>query len=247
MVNDPPKAIDCLLMEGSMLGRGQQLYENEERVQAKIEKILRKKRNITFLFTSSQNVDRLVSAYKACLRTKSIFVIDIYTAFILDNLRKVSSHIPQFDWNNIRIKFFKYHADMLAKAGFDDLLLVYNRSKIDMPEINQKKSDILMMARDNSIFPNILRNIDNPKGSTVIYSMWEGYLTDEFKEYCQKNALEIELVHTSGHAIEDDLKAFAEALNPKVLVPIHTFEAENYSKLFKNVQRLDDGEEFALK
>ncbi|GAG83422.1 unnamed protein product, partial [marine sediment metagenome] len=75
MVNNPPKGIDCLLMEGSMLGRDKQLYENEDAIQAKIAKILRKRGNITFLFTSSQNIDRLVSAYKACLRTGSIFVI----------------------------------------------------------------------------------------------------------------------------------------------------------------------------
>jgi len=246
MVDNPPKGIDCLLMEGSMLGRDKQLYENEDAVQAKIAKILRKRGNITFLFTSSQNIDRLVSAYKACLRTSSIFVIDIYTAFILDNLRKVSTNIPQFDWKNISIKFLKYHADMLAKAGYRDLLFIYNRSKIDMFEINRKKDKILMLARDNSIFPNIFKNIDNSKGSTIIYSMWEGYLTEEFKQYCNQKELKIELVHTSGHATLEDLKAFAGALKPKVLIPIHTFEPEKYPDLFNNVRVLNDGEVFEL-
>jgi len=246
MVNNPPKDIDCLLMEGSMLGRGKQLYENEEKVQAKIANILRKGSNITFLFTSSQNIDRLVSAYKACLRTDAIFVIDIYTAFILDNLRRVSAHIPQFNWKNIRIKFFKYHADMLAEAGYRDLLFVYNRSKIDIFEINRKNKKILMLARDNSIFPNILKGVDNPKGSTVIYSMWEGYLTDKFRQYCAHKGLEIEQVHISGHTTVEDLKAFAAALNPKTLIPIHTFEACHYPDLFKNVKILKDKEAFSF-
>ncbi|MFC1667651.1 MBL fold metallo-hydrolase [Candidatus Omnitrophota bacterium] len=242
MINNPPEDIDCLLMEGSMLGREPQLYETEEKVQAKIAKILRKAENITFLFASSQNIDRLVSAYKACLRIGAIFVIDIYTAFILDNLRKVSIHIPQFDWKNIRIKFLKYHADVLAKAGYKDLLFVYNRSKIDMFEINRKKSKILMLARDNSIFPKILKSINNPKGSTIIYSMWEGYLTDKFKDYYRKKGLAIEHIHTSGHATREDLKKFAKALNPKALIPIHTFFAEKYKELFKNVEVLKDGQ-----
>jgi len=246
MVNNPPKDLDCLLMEGSMLGRDKQLYENEDKVQARIVKILRKSSNITFLFTSSQNIDRLVSAYKACLRTDSVFVIDIYTAFILDNLRKVSTHIPQFNWKNIRIKFFKYHADRLSETGYGDLLFVYNRSKIDMFEVNREKKKILMLARDNSIFPNILKGIDNPEGSTVIYSMWEGYLTDKFKQYCAHKGLEIEQVHTSGHATVEDLKAFATALNPKTLIPIHTFEASHYPELFKNVKILKDKEAFTI-
>ena len=198
MCADPPKDIDCLLMEGSMLGRGEQIYKNEEAVQARIAKILKPSNNITFLFTSSQNIDRLVSAYKACLRTGSIFVIDIYTAFILDNLRKVSTNIPQFNWRNIRVKFMKYHADVLAEAKYSGLLYVYNKRKIDMFEINRKKDKILMLARDNSIFPSIIKNIDDPKGSKIIYSMWEGYLADKFKDYCLKKGLEIEAVHTSA-------------------------------------------------
>ena len=246
MIKNPPKDINCLLMEGSMLGRKPQIYKNEDVVQAKIAKILRKAGKITFLFTSSQNIDRLVSAYKACLRTGTIFVIDIYTAFILDNLRKVSSHIPQFDWKNIRIKFLKYHADALAKAGYKDLLFVYNRSKIDMSEINRKKDKILMLARDNSIFPKILKSIDNPNGSTIIYSMWEGYLTDKFKDYCDKKKLRLEQVHTSGHATVEDLKSFSLALNPKTLIPIHTFEKMHYSDIFENVKILKDGELFAF-
>ena len=246
MIANPPKDIDCLLMEGSMLGRGKQLYETEEKVQAEIAKILRKADNITFIFAPSQNIDRLVSAYKACLRTKTIFVIDIYTAFVLDNLRKISKNIPQFDWNNIRIKFLKYHADALADAGYGDLLFVYNRSKIDMFEINRKKNNILMLARDNSIFPNILKKLDNLEGSKIIYSMWEGYLTDKFKEYCAKKKLQLDHVHTSGHATVEDLEAFAKALSPKTLIPIHTFEGKQYPEMFENVKVLKDGELFEV-
>ena len=76
--------------------------------------------------------------------------------------------------------------------------------------------------------------------------MWKGYLTDKLKEYCNQKELEIELVHTSGHATLDDLKAFAGALKPKVLIPIHTFESEKYPKLFKNVKVLEDGEDFEI-
>jgi len=246
MVRNPPKDIDCLLMEGSMLGRDNLVYKDENAVQLRIEEILRTANNITFLFTSSQNIDRLVSAYKACLRTDSIFVIDIYTAFILDKLKGVSKHIPQFDWKNIRIKFLKYHADTLAKAGFRDLLYIYNERKIDMVEINQKKNKILMLARDNSVFPSIVKNINEPKGSTIIYSMWERYLTKEFEQYCNQKGLIIEHVHTSGHATLEYLKVFSSALNPKALVPIHTFEAEEYPNLFNNVKIVSDGEVFEL-
>lgn len=246
MVKNPPENIDCLLMEGSMLGRGKQLYADEPAVQRRMEEILRSATNITFLFASSQNIDRLVSAYKACLRTGTIFVIDIYTAYILDKLRKVSKNIPRFNWKNIRVKFYKNQADTLAKRVSSKLLYFYNTKKIDMLEINKKKNRILMLARDNSIFPLIVKETEDPEGAKIIYSMWEGYLTDKFKEYCRQKGLGIEPVHTSGHATPDDLKTFAGALNPKALIPIHTFRADMYKDLFSNVKELSDNETYFI-
>jgi len=246
MIEKPPENIDCLLMEGSMLGRSGQLFNNEEEIEERIVEILNESKTVTFLFASSQNIDRLVSAYRACLKTDSIFVIDLYTAFILDKLNKISKGIPRFDWQNIRVKFLKYHADVLAKTNLKELLYLYNERKIDMAEINEKRYRILMLARDNSIFPLILKNISAVKDAKIIYSMWDGYLTEEFKDFCNEKGLQLESVHTSGHAELEDLKKFASALNPKKLIPIHTFERGKYPELFDNVQILEDGEALEL-
>ena len=246
ILENPPKDIDCLLMEGSMLGRGDQKYEDEAAIEKKIAGILKSANSVTFLFASSQNIDRIVSAYKACLRTSSIFVIDIYTAYILDRLRKVSKHIPQFNWRNIRVKFYKDQADTLANKVSTQTLYYYNTKKIDIEELKRKKSRILMLSRDNSIFPRIVKELDNVEGARIVYSMWDGYLKPDFEEYCSKKGLIIEKVHTSGHATIYDLKAFSDALKPRVLIPIHTFEAEKYPGLFQNVKLLKDGEVFLI-
>jgi ribonuclease J len=246
LIENPPKDIDCLLMEGSMLGRTEMLYKDEDEIEARIVEILKGQKNITFLFSSSQNIDRLVSAYRACLQTGTTFVIDIYTAFILQKLGEVSKKIPQFNWENIRVKFFQYHADKLAGAGYKELLYIYNRQKIEMDELNEKKKNILMLARDNSIFPHIVDNLITTEGVKIIYSMWEGYLTEKFQDYCRDKKIKIEQVHTSGHAVLNDLQRFAKALSPKCLVPIHTFEAARYSKFFENVNIVKDGEPFLI-
>ncbi len=242
MVSKPPKGIDCLLLEGSMIGRGEQLFKDEDAVQDRMEKVLKATPNIKFLFASSQNIDRIVSAYKACLKTNHVFVIDIYTAYILDCLRQVSKNIPQFNWKNMRVKFLKSHADSLAQNASVKLLYAYNTRKIEIDEINAKKDRILMLARDNSIFPILVKNIKGIDGAKIIYSMWEGYLTDKFKDFIAQKKLSMDVIHTSGHATVADLKAFASAINPKSLVPIHTFCADRYSEMFKNVHVLSDGE-----
>jgi ribonuclease J len=246
MIKDPPKNIDCLLMEGSMLGRNETLYKNEDEIEDRIADILNDHKNIVFLFSSSQNIDRLVSAYRACLRTDTIFVIDIYTAFILQKLRKISEKIPQFDWENIRVKYFKSHTDKLAEAGYRELLYIYNRKKIEIDEINEKKCKILMLARDNSIFPHIISNVASSDGAKIIYSMWDGYLTEKFEEFCRNKKIEIEHIHTSGHAVLNDLRRFEKALKPRLLIPIHTFEPEQYKNYFENVKIINDGQTFTI-
>jgi len=242
MIKNPVKNVDCLLMEGTMIGRGKQAYIDEQVIEKRITEILKEHSNITFISLSSQNIDRLVSAYRACLKTDCTFVIDAYTAFILEKLAQVSKGIPQYNWKNIRIKFFNHHVNCLKNSGYGDLLNKYSKQKIDISEIKRERNKILMLARDNSIFPLLINKIDDVQGSRFIYSMWEGYLTDKFKEYSAKKGLIIEQVHTSGHAVVEDLKAFAHALNPKTLIPIHTFESREYPKLFNNVKILKDGE-----
>lgn len=246
MLDNPPKDTDCLVMEGTMLGRNNQEYKDEIVVEDAIADILKAKSNIAFLFASSQNIDRLVSAYRACLKTDTTFVIDLYTAFILYKLADVSKHIPQFNWRNIRVKYFKYHADKIVKSGHKDLLYKFNKRKIEMPEIDSSKNRVLMLLRDNSLFPVVLKHIRHIRGATIIYSMWEGYLTDKFLDYCTQNRINIKQIHTSGHATAEDLKRFANALKPKTIIPIHTFEAQKYPALFKNVKILKDDEEFSF-
>lgn len=249
ILRNPPKDIDCLLMEGTMLGRNDKSCEDEDEVEAKIRGILENSGNVTFLFASSQNIDRLVSAYRACLRTKKIFVIDIYTAYILDKANEISKGVPRFDWDNIRVNFSynKRQADALVQKVSKKLLYLYNRKKIKVDEIRKDKRGVLFLSRYNSIFKRVVGAMGDVKGARVIYSMWEGYQKGTtFKEFCDSKGIAIDYVHTSGHAAIDDLKAFSDALKPRVLIPIHTFEAKRYSGLFKNVKLLKDGEPFLI-
>lgn len=108
--------------------------------------------------------------------------------------------------------------------------------------MNEKKDKILMLSRFNQMFLKLIKAIYKPTGAKIIFSMWEGYLNDEFKQYCSKNSLIIEQVHSSGNASVNDLKAFANAIKPKILIPIHTFSADQYNTIYKNTMVLNDGE-----
>jgi ribonuclease J len=48
--------------------------------------------------------------------------------------------------------------------------------------------------------------------------------------------------HTSGHIYEEDLVDLVTKLNPKRVIPIHTFEPGGFSRHFPNATPLNDGE-----
>ncbi len=78
--------------------------------------------------------------------------------------------------------------------------------------------------------------------------MWSGYRKDtktkEFIDYLTGRGMTDISIHTSGHADRNGLKRMVNVLKPKHLVPIHTFEGDEYQGIFSSVDvlRVNDGE-----
>jgi mRNA degradation ribonuclease J1/J2 len=60
------------------------------------------------------------------------------------------------------------------------------------------------------------------------------------------NGIPFVFLHTSGHATLSNLKRLAKALSPQVLIPIHSYYSELFSKYFANVHCLEDGGGFEI-
>lgn len=247
LISHPVKHVDCLVMEGTMIGRADKGYENEDAVEARMAEIFRSKENIAFVFCSSQNIDRLVSIYRAAKRTQQTLVIDLYTAYILYRLKSISRRLPQYWWDDIKVIYFQHHAEVLVNNELKEFLYRCKSAKIEREEVNRDKKNIVMVAKYNYDFMKLLGYIDNLAGAVAIYSMWEGYLErSNLRQTLKRKGVELEAVHTSGHATEQGLKRLADAFKPKCLVPIHTFQPGEYPALFPNVHILNDGEEFVI-
>ena len=90
-----------------------------------------------------------------------------------------------------------------------------------------------------SHFSDMLRAL-SPCG--VIYSMWSGYLEEpRFKRIKEDPRVEFHEIHTSGHAVVDDLRKMVDAIRPKRIVPVHTEHPEAY-EMFGDVLLLPDGQ-----
>lgn len=256
-VAKPPKGVNCLLMEGTMLEREAGKCSTEQDILDRMIEILSAADNkVTFACCSGQNIDRIVTFYKAARRTKSLLIIDPYTACVLNAIKTPRNHIPQMDWNSIRVFIANYYGkgdvyvNKINDSAFRRLLPQLARSKIKPLDFSGLDQKAIVLMR-GSMIP-ALEKIPNIKGSKMVYSQWQGYLEKDsadakrFKSFVSKYELNLEHVHTSGHATVEALKTFASALNPKILIPIHTFKKDRYPSIFNNVKILDDGEEFEI-
>jgi ribonuclease J len=241
------KKVDYLLLEGTTIGRvgGHPLTETD--IEKEFVKTFKGNKGINLIYTSGQNIDRLVSIYRACKRTGKILAIDFYIANILKELAEFGA-IPYPSMNFPEIKvFFPYRLSrMISNQGNQQLLYQFKNYKITKEQIDNQYDKIVMIVR-----PSMLKDLSYFKkleGGIFIYSMWNGYkqekTTKDFINFLiDKEMTEIQ-IHTSGHADRDSLKRMVEVLKPKNLVPIHTFEGDEYEKVFSgtNVLRLNDKE-----
>ena len=255
-IESPPENIDLLLIEGTMVERTNHLYLTEDSVEEAIYKTIKDQTNLSFVISSAQNIDRLISVFRACKRTRKILVIDIYTAWILEMVRKQSKNIPAIEWHEIKVFDHPGQLEKIKDKSFDE----FRNRVIDQRTGNavfQNPSDFVYFVRcPNEKLVNKLRT----KGTiNIIYSQWEGYLKEEHKTFCTDNIntlksdsdIFFQVIHTSGHATVPDLMKFAKAINSNEIVPIHTafpekFKTEFEKEGFRNITLWDDGKEYSI-
>ena len=246
LTKDPPPNINYLIMEGSMLGRDEGLYPDENSVEQALHDFILSRKGLSYIFTSSQNLDRLVSIYRAARHSGKTLIIDLYTAFVLDKLSIISPVIPQFDWKGVRVLYSYYHAQKLANLD-KALLYKYKSAKIELEEIRDTPDDKVLLAKDSRYFRGIITKLKDSSKAIAIFSMWHGYLErSNLGQFLESHGISITEIHTSGHAYVSQLKNMVDALKPRWIIPIHTFYPEKFQEMFPNVIQLDDGETVSL-
>lgn len=237
--------VHALLMEGSSLGRPEPEFTDEESVEKGIAAFIKDQRNLALIFASGQNPDRTVSAYNAARSLGRTLVVDLYGAYVLHLLRDVVPGLPQYDSDGVRVKFYRHHQAKLIESGHGGFVetVMHSGKGIRTPELVERRAEILMMSRSNSIFPRLMRNFP-VDGLRMIWSMWPGYLPEDkyVKPFCDRHRLELRQIHVSGHASPADLRRLVQAVKPRTLIPIHTLCRDQFDQFGAHVKKLDDGE-----
>lgn len=242
IVKNPPKDIDVLVVEGTTIGRRKQELWSEDAVLKEMIDICRNNTKLILLACSSQNIDRLIVAYKACRKTGKILVLDPYTAYILERINREGVKIPQFNWDNMRVFFAGNEpASKLAKDG---KLYKFLSSYIGYDEIEEKKENLVVM--DSYFTRGRFGQKGYLKNALLVHSQWHEYL-EKNERFWKKYGVDIVEVHTSGHAYENEIRKFINALDPFKIVPIHTLHPERFVQIFGDkVTILEDGQSLEI-
>lgn len=239
-LRNPPRLIDAMIMEGTTLGRSEP-FPSEADLEAQIGHAVAQTSGLVLACFSAQNIDRFVTFFKAALRTNRTFIVDAYTANLIDALNTPS--LPKMaEHRSIRVFLPSAQRRMIMSKERFDLVEPYRNRRIYLEELRLHPERFVMLFRSS-----IARDLATAKlkGGRLIWSLWIGYLDrDKFdvRQWCQEQTMAFEVIHTSGHASPDDLGRMVEALAPEYLIPIHTHHPRSYKRFGARVMAIANGE-----
>jgi len=243
MIERPPKDIDVLLMEGTTIGRTgtDEGFPTEGDLEDEFVRAFRQTEGLHLVWASAQNIDRMVTIFRAAKRAGRVLLIDLYTAVVLEATGR--NTIPQADWNGVRLYTPKLQRVFIKEHRLFGDLQRHRANRVFPEDLVGLRDRSVMLFRPLMMRDDGLAAVLD--GARLSYSMWQGYLKDvstaRARKWLEEQGIPLEVIHTSGHASVADLKRFADAMSPRMLIPIHSFETGRFGEFFDNVVRREDG------
>lgn len=244
----PPREIDVLLMEGTNLGSNKSTMAEAD-LEREFVDLFQETPGRVFVAWSAQNVDRTVTLYRAALKTGRTLVVDLYTAEVMELLAE-HGRLPQPDWRGVKVVVTGALSRMYRRTDREELVARMARNGIPARALADTPAKWVSMIR-----PSLIRDLDRAgvipnRHDAWSWSMWKGYLAHEdgqrLQTWFDAGGALARHIHTSGHASPADLRAFAAALAPKKMVPIHGVAWDEDATGFPPIRRLRDGESMVL-
>lgn len=212
-VANPPNSVDVMLMEGSSLGRLAEgdRFETEGQIENRLLDAMNQTTKMVLVACSVQNIDRVVSIYRAGKRSGRQLIVDAYGAEVLRATDTASIPKPAEGWDDVKVYIPKYQRRHLAQNEIPYLVDGYKGLRIFPEKLSAAASRSVMIVR-----PWMLADLSEfgaLNGARVIWSQWDGYLAQEsgirFMARCRELSIPMETIHTSGHADIQDLQRYA--------------------------------------
>lgn len=230
--------VDALIIEGTTLSREIDMQNLEEETLEDIAvHALSKSSGPAFVMMSAMNIDRLITMSNVAEQTDRLFLKDIYTA----KIAKASEEITLTSNKNTRVFMTGGDKQYQMLSEFDNI-------KIGKTAIAKEK--FLMCVRPSmKNYLSKLNEICSFEDGILFYGMWKGYLErndmKDFVDFMKSKGVNLHVLHTSGHADAMAVENLIKDVSPKVIIPVHTENAEWFSR-YKDIQIIFDCSNFIL-
>ena len=239
------KPIDVLMMEGTHFSSQREAGWTEAELENKVQQHISQQSGLVLANFSPMHVDRLVSFYKAARRSKRIFVVDPYAAFVM-HLVVSQCRVPEPEAKSgIKVYYNRVFEQSWQKRNLQKIHNRFVKNRIELETILSEPEKYVMVCRPSMVKADFHGTF--PPKTAWIYSYWVGYLKRTDSEYpdlkarLEESGGNFSIYHTSGHIFAEDIVKFVNAMNPRHVIPIHTTERSVYQKRFANVLMAEDG------
>lgn len=177
------------------------------------------------VLSSPQNIDRLVSVYRAARRTGRDLAVDLYTADVMDAAHRPSIPKVSPEWPHVRVLATDRQRVRVRDSGEFHRVAERRHARIYADSVIADPARWVLFGAFTSQLERWAR-ADILAGGCVVWSMWDGNL-DSPRNSRMVRVLEgagVPFVHhhTSGHASAADLRRLERAIGADRLMPIHT-------------------------
>tara|TARA_Y100000294_G_C8544303_1_gene332470 strand:- start:257 stop:1612 length:1356 start_codon:yes stop_codon:yes gene_type:complete len=236
----------ALIIEGTRMDYDTEHNYTEEEVNEKVHSIIKGSKGTVFAYFSMSNVDRFNSIYKAAVDNNRIMVIDTRLAYIMSNMMDIVDFPDPLNDPNIMIYYRMSKSCEFKETDYYKWEREYFSKKITYKEIKKSPKKYVMFL---GFFKLMELVYINPKNADFIYSMSEHFLEGEDNEdqrkiwenWMKHFKIKFHKAHCSGHASKQELLEVVKKINPKVLIPVHTENPEEFKKVHGNVKIVDKG------
>ena len=242
LVADPPAHVDALLLEGTSVGRGGSTVSEREVEEECVERF-RATPGIVLACFSPQNVDRLVTIYRAAKRSGRRLALDLYGAEVARATGREQT-IPQAEWDGVAVYAPRSQRGRIKDAGAFERIERVRAQRIFPEQLAAQRDRLVLLFRGS-----MARELDAAKcldGAHCAWSMWRGYLDEpsgrRLTTWLAQRGIGLSMLHASGHAPVADLQRLARAMEARRVVPVHTAHPELFPSLFERVDPAADGQ-----
>ena len=243
-MRQPPADVDALLLEGTRVGRdaGSTNADLSERdVENRCHELFLEAEGIVLVAYSGQNVDRLVTLYRAAKRAGRDLS---WTCMRPRSPRTGRATIPHADWVGVRVYVPQTQRLRVKRRQEFERVEEIRDHRIYAEELAARAGRLVLTFRGS--MTRELERADCLAGAQAVWSLWPGYLDqpsgETLKRWLAQQGIPLTMLHASGHASIADLQRLARSVKPACVVPIHTAAPQRFAEFFERVELHADGE-----